>query len=183
MRLVIRLPSAVNCSPVSTAEVRGCWTCASIRCTRSIMVPANTTKADLFFLKSILGRIRLINQLRGMVTSCNTPPRVLILRAMMNSPESLSARSHSTIRSTRNGIERTSLREQVRSGARIVTHPAVRTVDTMNQRLTNRALWRIKMRRYHVRRNPPPHETGTAATAVSTRTSASEEQSTGLLFY
>ena len=65
----------------------------------SIKVDANIMKADVSFSKSVFERIRLMNQLRGMVTLCGTPPCEITLRAMINSPESLSARSHSGVRS------------------------------------------------------------------------------------
>ena len=76
------------------------------------MVSVNVDKVDVPFLRSVLGRMRVMNQLRGMVTLCSTPPETLTLWAMMNSPESLSTRSHNTVRSTRSRLRRTSLEDK-----------------------------------------------------------------------
>ena len=43
------------------------------------MVDANIVKVDVSFPKSVPGRMRLINQLRGKVTLCSTPPLELNL--------------------------------------------------------------------------------------------------------
>ena len=80
-----------------------------------------------------------MNQLRGMVTLCGTRFGELTERATMNSPESLSARSHSGVRSAYVWLEMTSLGEQIRRDVRGFTYLPVRTVNTMNQRSINRA--------------------------------------------
>lgn len=71
----------------------------------------NVESVDESFPRFLLGRMRLMNQLRGKVTSCNTPPYESSLRAMMNDPESISARLHRTSTSARSSQSRNSLRE------------------------------------------------------------------------
>ena len=127
------------------------------------------------FLKTTPGRMRLINQLRGKVTLCSTPALRELAWAKINNPESLSARSHNTFRSTRSPLRTTSLRGQVRRGTHGPTHPTVRTVDTMNRRPTTDTLWRLRIRRDPVWWNPPPH--------VPTCTTAHEGQNFGRFPY
>jgi len=136
------------------------------------MVSANVRRVDVSFSKSVPGRMRLTNQLRGKVTLCNTPSE-LTPRAMTNNPESLSTRSHNTIGSTRSRLRRTSLRGQIRGGAHRSTYPVVHTVDTTNRRSMNNGLWRSKTRRDPVRWNGPLDDAGIVAT-ISTCTSAYE---------
>ena len=116
VRVIIRLSSATNCSSVPESGILKCrWTCASIRCMSSITVDANIGKVDVSFPRPVLGRMRLTNQLRGKVTLCSIPLRELSLYAMMNSPESLSTRSHNGVRSTRGPLRRISLKGTIRS--------------------------------------------------------------------
>ena len=73
------------------------------------MFATKVKRDDESFLKSVLGRMRLMNQLRGNVTLCSRPSKASQLRAMMNSPESLSARLHKVFGSVRSLLWRTSL--------------------------------------------------------------------------
>jgi len=145
MKLVIRLPSAINCSTVSGGDGYR-WACASIFCISSIMVSANIENVDVSFLKSVPGEMRLTNQLRGRVTLYSMPPRELTLQAIMNSPESLSARSHNTFTSARSPLRRTSLKGNIRRGTYGLSYPVVRTVDIRNQGSKNDASWRSQKR-------------------------------------
>lgn len=72
-------------------------------------------KADVSFLKSTLGKMRLMSQLRGRVTLCGTF-RELVRYAIINNPESLSARSHTAFRSMSGLRRRMFLRGKVRRG-------------------------------------------------------------------
>jgi len=149
---------------------------------RSIIVSAKVEKVDVSFFEFVPRRMRLINQLRGKVTLCNIPSEELTPRAMMNIPESLSARSHNTIGSTRSWLRRTSLRGQIRKDACGSTYPAVHTVDTISRMSTNDVVWRSKMRRDPVRWNGPLDDTGIVAT-ISTCTSACEGHNSRNFFY
>jgi len=145
------------------------------------MVSAKVEKVDVSFLKFIPGSMRLMNQLRGKVTLCNIPSE-LTPRAMMNSPESLSARSHNTIGSTCSRLRRTSLRGRIRKDARGPMYPVVHTVDTMNQMSTNDVVWWSKTRRDPVRWSGPLDDAGIAAT-ISTCTSADGGHNSRHFFY
>jgi len=145
------------------------------------MVSEKVEKVDVSFLEFVPGRMRLMNQLRGKVTLCNIPSEELTPRAMMNSPESLSARSHSTVGSTRSRL-RTSLGGQIRKGARGPMCPVTHTVDTINQIPTNEGVWWLKTRRNPVRWSGPLDDAGIAA-KTSTCTSAYEGHSSLHFFY
>jgi len=145
------------------------------------MVSAKVEKIDVSFFEFVPRRMRLMNQLRGKVTLCNTPSE-LTPRAMMSSPESLSARSHNTIGSTCSWLRRTSLRGRIRKDARGPMHPVAHTVDTINQISTNDVVWWSKTRQGPVRWSGPLDDAGISAT-ISTCTSAYEGHNSRHFFY
>ena len=139
---VIRPPCATSSSPDRP-----------IRFMSSIMVSTNAEKVDVSFSKSVCGRLSLTSQLRGRVMSCGRPPWESTRWAMMNNAESLSARSHNTIRSKgTDRLRRTSLGRNIRRDVHGFISPALRTADMMNQRSVDRTLLRLQTRRIPARR-------------------------------